>query len=221
MNFRNEREPDERLMALIRNLDQARHLDVLETSFGLPTLGRLNNAQRRQAFDIEFEFEQRRLLVETKVDADEAGRWEAVDDATAWQTDRIAAQVRDGDVCLFIHLRVRRILYELLEEWRASPYSQKYGRLSLYPVGRLMLPVDSVLNWFEFWRDRPGLTVGGILPAEMRALYFEACRPEFYQRQVYAVWEWDIDLPALIYKGGQTAANALGTLFDAVLPELA
>jgi len=150
----------------------------------------------------------------------------------------------------------------LLGEWRASPYCQRYGRLALYPVERARLPVDSVLNWRELWRDFPALTVGGILPAEMRALYFEvnedfnlhlklkpdagddvargvreevkrrlgsvpkpsavvACRPEFHKQEVYAVWEWDIDLPALIYRDDKAVVEAIGTLFDAVIPELA
>lgn len=102
MNFRNEREHDERLIELIRHLDQMQRLDILETSLGLPALGRLNNAQRRRAFDIEFSFQHRRLLVETKVDSDEGGRWEAIDDPTIWQTHKIATQAQDGDECLLV-----------------------------------------------------------------------------------------------------------------------
>jgi len=50
MNFRVEREHDERLMVLIRSLDQANRLDVLETSFSptSPTEG----VGRRQAAEI-------------------------------------------------------------------------------------------------------------------------------------------------------------------------
>lgn len=132
--------------------------------------------------------------------------------------------------------------------------------LGLYPVGRLMLPVDSILNWFQLWRDLPPLTIGGILLAEMRALYLEinedfnihlkliaeasdyvdevrkevarrlapilrtptlvASRPEFHQQQVYAVWEWDVDLPALIYRNDNGAVDAIGTLLDSVMPLL-
>jgi hypothetical protein len=47
-----------------------------------------------------------------------------------------------------------------------------------------------------------------------------ASRPEFYKRVVYAVWEWDIDLPAIIYKDNNAAVEALGNLFDAVMPRL-
>lgn len=149
----------------------------------------------------------------------------------------------------------------LLEKWRASAYCKRFGRLSLYPVGRLMLPVDSILNWFELWRDLPALTVGGLLPAELRALYLEinedfnihlkldskagdyvnevraevaqrlgsvtsppalvASRPEFHQQQVYAIWEWDIDLPALIYQDSNCVVDAIGALFHSVIPQLA
>ena len=357
MNFRDEREHDERLMALIRNLDEANRLDVLETSLNLPRLGRLESVRRRKAFDIEVIFTERRLLVETKVDSDEGSRWDAADDPAAWQTIRIAAQAREGDRCLFITYgfaefftkpfdfgaaagasRVRHVKLDdmigllekaapilsnrllsdwraalqteqhkrrampivlsafanfrraylqiagdvdftptriginapeiafpafahLLGEWKASPYCQKYGRLSLYPVQRARLPADLVLNWWELWTNFPALTVG-ILPAEVRGLYFEvnedfnlhlkltaeagdeevaravrdevarrlssapkpstliASRPEFHEQQVYAVWEWDLDLPALIYRDRNAAVEALGSLFDAVLPKL-
>lgn len=47
MNFRDEREHDKRLMELVKALDQAGHLDVLETGLSLPTLGGLSNMQRR------------------------------------------------------------------------------------------------------------------------------------------------------------------------------
>jgi hypothetical protein len=353
-NFRNEREHDERFMTLIRGLDQANRLDLLEQSLNLPPLGRLRNIQRRRAFDVEAGFETRRLLVETKVDSDEGGRWDAVDDPAAWQTNQIAAQARDGDVCLFVTygfaefftkwfdfgaaagaLRVRHVKLDemvvlvanaepvvrdpsvsdwlailraeqrkrvavptllsafadfrrtylqiegdvdftlgrigfnapeiafqafarLVNDWRDSQYSRRYGRLALYPVGRLMLPVDSVLNWWELWHQHAPLTVGGILPEEMRALYIEvnedfnihlklaplavdyvnrvrdevarqlgcaarapslvACRPEFHVQGAHAVWEWDVDLPALIYKG--RAIEAIGTLLDSVIPVL-
>ncbi|MDQ2802314.1 MAG: hypothetical protein M3Y41_06395 [Pseudomonadota bacterium] len=256
-------------MSLIRQLDQADRLDIFETSLRLPALGRLKDVRRRQAFDVEAAFIERRLLIETKVDSDEGGRWAAATDYPAWQSNKIAACAKEGDVCLFITYgfsefftkwfdfgpaapasRVRHVgldpmvalleeaepilcdpglsawltalrseqrkrlelpavlsafanfrrtylhiagevdftigrigfngpeiafpaFAQLLEQWRNSPYCQRYGRLALYPVGRLMLPVDSILNWWELWQDGEALTLGGLLPASERALYLE------------------------------------------------
>ena len=49
-----------------------------------------------------------------------------------------------------------------------------------------------------------------------------AFRPEFHRQGTYAVWEWDLDLPALIARDSAgPAAEALGTLLDEVIPRLA
>jgi hypothetical protein len=273
MNFRTEREHDERFMALIEKLDSAGRLDVLESGLNLPPLGQLKALRRRQAFDVEGTFSQRRLLFETKVDSDEGGRWEAKNDPSQWQTEKIIALAGENDICLFItygfsefftkpfgfgpaaaakgfrhvtldmmvsllaaalaisprandpllaewasvlgleqrkrrgilnvlstfanfrrsYLRIAGdvdftlgrigvnapemafpIFAEVLKEWGLSSHCQRYGRLSLYPIGRLGLPVDSVLNWWGLWQEKDPLTIGGALPSEWReALYLE------------------------------------------------
>ncbi|MGI4953304.1 MAG: hypothetical protein ACRYGM_15990 [Janthinobacterium lividum] len=358
MNFRDERQHDKLMMALIKGLDSAGRLDVLEQKLGLPTLGTLKSLRHRQAFDVEAVFRERKLMIETKVDSDEGGRWAAIDNSAAWQTNRLKALATNGDVCLFVtygfaefftkwfdfgsaagtsqvhHVTLdaviallelalpllsdplldewllvlraeqlkRKAIPELLaafalfrrrylqisgdvdftrtrigfnapevafpafarvlDEWRKSHFCKRYGRLALYPVGRMMLPVDSILNWWEFWHSGDLLTLGGLLPTEPRGLYFEvnedfnlhlkfraelpqhveqvraevanrfstvawpsavvANRPECHFQGTYAVWEWDLDLPARIFASGDAGAvNALGTLLDEVVPLLA
>lgn len=52
--------------------------------------------------------------------------------------------------------------------------------------------------------------------------YLIGSRPEFHKQGVYAVWEWDLDLPALIAdQNAGPAAKALGALLDEVIPRLA
>jgi hypothetical protein len=65
------------------------------------------------------------------------------------------------------------VFARILDAWRTTSYCERYGRLALYPVPRKVLPVDSVLNWWELWRERPSLTVGGLLRGHNRALYLE------------------------------------------------
>ena len=43
------------------------------------------------------------------------------------------------------------VLSRLARQWRESEYSKRFGKLSLYPVGRIGLPHDSVLNFAEMW----------------------------------------------------------------------
>jgi hypothetical protein len=95
MNFRHENEHDQRFMTLVRSLNGINRLDVLEKCLNLPKLGELQKVQRRKAFDVEVVFSERRLLVETKVDSDEGGRWDAVDDSAAWQTNQIVAKAQE------------------------------------------------------------------------------------------------------------------------------
>ncbi len=262
MNFRDERQHDERLMALIQGLDRAGRLDVLEQKLGLPRLGTLRSVRRRKAFDVEAVFDERKLTIETKVDSDEGGRWSAISESGAWQTNKLWALAGSGDVCLYMTYgfaefftkwfdfgsaagasRVRHITLDavvgllesalpllanpllddwllvlraeqrkrqaapellaafavfrkrylqiagdvdftitrigfnapeiafpafarLLDQWRGSRFCERYGRLALYPAGRLMLPVDSILNWWEFWQSGDPLTLGGLLPTD-------------------------------------------------------
>ncbi len=269
MNFRDERQHDKHLMTLIQLMASIKKLDVLETKLCLPMLGDLISVRHRKAFDVELVFEKRRIMIETKVDSDEGGRWPAISDPNVWQTNKMRALATNGDICLYItygfaeyftkwfdfgsaagasqvrHITldaviellecalpllsnpaldkwllvlrseqakrqevpellalfalfrrrylqisgdvdftIRRIGFNapevafpafarVLDQWRESRFRERYGRLALYPVERLVLPVDSILNWWELWHFRDPLTLGGLLPAEARGLYFE------------------------------------------------
>ncbi|MGC8476537.1 MAG: hypothetical protein ACP5NP_09315 [Acetobacteraceae bacterium] len=89
-------------MELMSGLAGIGHLDILETALHLPHLGGLRGVRRRRLFDVEARFEHRRLMIETKVDADEGYRWDAQDDPNVWQTARIAAEAGAEDTCLFV-----------------------------------------------------------------------------------------------------------------------
>lgn len=66
------------------------------------------------------------------------------------------------------------VFAQILKAWNQSSHAQSYGRLALYPVGRgASLPADSVLNFWELWSGLEPLTLGGAVPADERAVYFE------------------------------------------------
>lgn len=95
MNYRIEREHDERLIELVEGLENGGHSGLLADAFQIPRqLGALQNAQRRQPFDVELTFEHLSIVVESKVDSDENGRWS---DPQQWQTDEIINNVQGLD----------------------------------------------------------------------------------------------------------------------------
>lgn len=69
------------------------------------------------------------------------------------------------------------VLGSLAQEWNNSEHTDRFGRVSLYPVGRLTPSVhDSILNFWEMWKDKnPKLPVLGktILGSEDGGLYLE------------------------------------------------
>lgn len=88
MNYTREREHDEQLICLIKNLDNHGRLDIVERGFGINAhLGRLQHAAHRRPFDVELTFTNLSIVVESKVDSDEGGRWDP-----EWQTERIARE---------------------------------------------------------------------------------------------------------------------------------
>ena len=86
MNYKDEQTHDWLLIRLVEDLDAIGQLGVVENALGTPSLGNLEHAQRRQPFDVELTFENLSIVVETKVDSDESGRW-----SQDWQTNRIVA----------------------------------------------------------------------------------------------------------------------------------
>lgn len=89
-NYNKEREHDLCLISLVGALDEAGRLDIFRDAFRIEEdLGPLRWSGRRRAFDVELEFANLSVAVETKVHSDEGGRW-----AEQWQTERIAKKRR-------------------------------------------------------------------------------------------------------------------------------
>ena len=87
INYRNERYHDDQLIDLVNQLHQTDQLHLLRRAFLIEVpLGRLCLATRRQPFDVELSFSNMSVVIETKVDSDENGRWEE-----DWQTHNIAS----------------------------------------------------------------------------------------------------------------------------------
>ena len=90
MDYRIEKAHDEQLIEIVKRLNEVGNLSIFSTSFSLPDLGNLIRAQRRRPFDIELSFENLSVVVETKVDSDEGGRWDEI-----WQTSQIVQKSED------------------------------------------------------------------------------------------------------------------------------
>ena len=88
-NYRVERYHDEQLICLVRQLKKYDQLRILEEAFSIEDrLGELERAQRRRLFDVELTFSNLSIIVETKVDSDEGGRWPPEPPAPQeWQTE--------------------------------------------------------------------------------------------------------------------------------------
>lgn len=86
MNYRNEREHDEKLIRLVKMLNEHEQLNLFTQAFDLPECGELERAAHRQPYDVELTFANYSVVIETKVDSDEGGRWSY---PLIWQTTQI------------------------------------------------------------------------------------------------------------------------------------
>lgn len=85
MNYRNEQEHDILLIDLVKDLAAIGNTMLIQTMFGIPTQpAKLERACRHKAFDVELTFSNLSIVIETKVDSDESGRWNS-----KWQTEKI------------------------------------------------------------------------------------------------------------------------------------
>lgn len=80
-----EKAHDKLLIKLMKDLAEADRLDIFERAFETGKLGCLESARHRRLFDIGLTFQNGTIVVESKVDSDEGGRWN-----DEWQTCRIA-----------------------------------------------------------------------------------------------------------------------------------
>lgn len=83
-----EKAHDRLLIKLVQDLAKTGRLDIFERAFETGELGCLERACHRKLFDIEMTFQNGSIVVESKVDSDEGGRWN-----DEWQTCRIARKV--------------------------------------------------------------------------------------------------------------------------------
>ncbi len=85
MNYLNEKEHDYLLIELIKDLYEIDGTRRIQNIFEIPTLpGKLVRACTRKPFDVELTFSNLSIVIETKVDSDENGRWNG-----QWQTELI------------------------------------------------------------------------------------------------------------------------------------
>lgn len=95
MNYRREREHDEKLIRLVEMLNEHGQLNFFTHEFGLPECGELKCAAHRQPYDVELTFANYSVVIETKVDSEE-GR----SDLLIWQTTQI---VEDAENLPYLH----------------------------------------------------------------------------------------------------------------------
>ncbi len=85
MNYRSEQEHDHLLIDLVKDLNDQGNTRPIQDILGIPALpGKLERACRHRDFDVELTFSNLSIVIETKVDSDENGRWNG-----SWQTESI------------------------------------------------------------------------------------------------------------------------------------
>ena len=127
MNYNIEREHDWCLICLVRALDKAGRLDILRDAFRIEeNLGCLKWSGRRRAFDVELQFANLSVVIETKVHSDEGGRW-----SEQWQTERIAEERKRKGVkglCFFITYGASEFY---TKPYKTGPASQEFQHVPL------------------------------------------------------------------------------------------
>ena len=89
MNYNHERDHDRNLIQLIKLLNEHEQLNLFSQAFDLPDCGTLEQAAHRRPFDVELTFTHYSVVIESKVDSDEGGRWPAPPNPLIWQTTQI------------------------------------------------------------------------------------------------------------------------------------
>ena len=147
-NYRNERYHDEQLICLVRQLNDNDQLRILEGPFSIEDrLGELKRAKHRRPFDVELTFPPLSIIVETKVDSDEGGRWDK-----EWQTEKI---VRESSSCGYLEAQkeFRFITYGTSEfytkpdckPYEAGPASPEFVHIGLECMINLVESATEVL----------------------------------------------------------------------------
>ena len=158
MNYRNEREHDRRLICLLKDLDFQDRLDIVQDAFQTVELGRLRRAQCRKPFDVELTFaDNLSLIVETKVDSDEGGRWK-----DQWQTKCIVSQASELEylqgnqlIFLFITYGTSEFYTKPYRTGAASPEFRHIGlncMIDLLESAIRVIPHNKYQEWLRLMR---------------------------------------------------------------------
>ena len=150
-NYNKERDHDLCLIYLVNALDKAGRLDILRDAFHIEEdLGCLKWAGRRKAFDVELQFANLSVAIETKVHSDEGGRPEP----EQWQTERIAKERKRKGVkglCFFITYGASEFYTKPYKTGPASPEFQHV------PLERMIYLVESSIAALPQIRENPSV----------------------------------------------------------------
>lgn len=157
MDYKHEKDHDDLLISLVKNLNTRGQLDIVGQAFNIENnLEQLTHAQRRKVFDVELTFSNLSVVIETKVDSDEDGRWEE-----EWQTDRIVRKTRDlsylrrDKIYLFITYGTSEFY---TKPYKAGPASSDFKHVGLDRMIELVdsavrvLPEDTAEKYQEWLR---------------------------------------------------------------------
>lgn len=158
MNYRDEQTHDWLLIGLAKDLNRINRVDLLSTAFGIGDLGHLERAKRRKPFDVELTFSNISIVVETKVDSDEGGRWDQT-----WQTIGIAnnadtlGYLKDNKVFIFLTYGTSEFYTKPYQQGAASPQFKHIGLDSMidFVGSTVSLPLqrlDEYQKWLSLMR---------------------------------------------------------------------
>ncbi len=148
-DYRGERYHDHLLIQLVKDLNGCKKLDLLEKVFDVQIPdAELVRAQTRRPFDVEITFQNLSIVIESKVDSDESGRWDG-----KWQTDRI---VRTSESLSYLkrdlkpRKQFRYITYGTSEyytkPYEEGPHSTEFKHIGLNRMIDLVADSEQVLE---------------------------------------------------------------------------
>ena len=151
MNYENERDHDENLIRLVEMLNEHEQLNLFTQAFNLPECGELECATRCRPFDVELTFANYFVVIETKVDSDEGGRWDDV-----WQTTQIV-QIAENLPYLHEEKHYRLITYGTSEfytkhghedaanDHHTGPFDDRFGHIELTQMIEFVESTNNIL----------------------------------------------------------------------------
>ncbi len=161
MNYRDERAHDELLIRLVNELNEYRQLHLVAEAFDIEGgLGKLECAKHRRPFDVELTFSNLSIVIETKVDSDESGRW----GNTKWQTATIEEissslnYLKENKKFLFITYGTSEFYTKPDKEcpvtpYRTGPFSSQFKHIRLDRMINLVHSAEKVLPPCEKRRE--------------------------------------------------------------------